>query len=269
MKVLELTLSMAEETTQRTSCQDLVVVCCHATYTGSSSDDIKDEANWILQPFQRRDAEARKPSEVNTFVKHILVGASLGRELSALLVFSGGRTAIDDQSEAQGYFQVYQSLIQSGQLREVAHPCSLDDYATDSYQNLLFSILRYRQHMGRYPEYVTVVTHAFKERRFLELHAKAIKWPSSRIRVQGFNPPFTLQELEQTQQLEHERAHELFVNDPYGSRPPLSEKRRARKWNFAVIDKLTADASVKRLLAWEGGKSGHEVFPGRLPWEEI
>ncbi|KAK5719043.1 hypothetical protein LTR17_015376 [Elasticomyces elasticus] len=235
---------MAEETTQGTSCQDLVVVCCHATYTGSSSDDIKDEANWILQPFQRRDAEARKPSEVNTFVKHIL-------------------------SEAQGYFQVYQSLIQSGQLREVAHPCTLDDYATDSYQNLLFSILRYRQHMGRYPEYVTVVTHAFKERRFLELHAKAIKWPSSRIRVQGLNPPFTLQELEQTQQLEHKRAHELFVSDPYGSRPPLSEKRTARKWNSAVIDKLTADESVKRLLAWEGGKSGHEVFPGRLPWEEI
>ncbi|KAK5719610.1 hypothetical protein LTR17_015324 [Elasticomyces elasticus] len=260
---------MAQAAITGTSCQDLVVVCCHATYTGSSSNDIKDEANWVLQRFQRRDAEARKPSEVNTFVKHILVGASLGRDLNALLVFSGGCTAIDDQSDAQGYFQVYQSLVQSGQLREVAHPCSLDDYATDSYQNLLFSILRYRQHIGRYPEYVTVVTHAFKERRFLELHAKAIKWPSSRIRVQGLNPPFTLQELEQTQQLEHKRAHELFVNDPYSSRPPLAEKRRARKWNSAVIDKLTADASVKRLLAWEGGKSGHEVFPGTLPWEEI
>ena len=43
----------------------------------------------------------------------------------------------------------------------------IEDLATDSFQNLLFSILKYREATGVYPYHITVVTHDFKKRRFL------------------------------------------------------------------------------------------------------
>ena len=43
----------------------------------------------------------------------------------------------------------------------------LEELATDSYQNLLFSILKHKIATGVYPYHITIVTHEFKRRRFL------------------------------------------------------------------------------------------------------
>ncbi|KAK3113212.1 hypothetical protein LTR53_009725 [Teratosphaeriaceae sp. CCFEE 6253] len=213
------------------------------------------EENWLLQVFQCADTSIHKPSEVMTFVDHIIAGCSHAQDPSTLLVFSGGRTTASTRSEADGYLAVLETLIKCGRVPHPGLKHSGEHRATDSYQNLLFSIMRFRDMVGWYPDSVTVITHAFKERRFLELHAPAIKWPSSRIRVQGMNPPFTLSELDQTQRLEYERAYKLFEADPYGDRAPLSEKRVARNWDPELADAGGNEEPVKRLLAWEGGSS--------------
>ncbi|TKA62428.1 hypothetical protein B0A55_11364 [Friedmanniomyces simplex] len=225
--------------------------------------------DWLLQSFQQSDPSTHKPSEAGTFLTHILTGASLcNAEPNAMLMFSGGRTTTSDRSEAEGYNRIFHTLLLNKLVPIPALPYVKEEHATDSYQNLLFSILRFRELVGQYPEDVVVVTHAFKERRFLELHVPAIKWPPGRIRVQGINPPFTLEELQQTQKLEHERAYELFVQDPYGMRSPLADKRRARNWDPAVARSLAAEGPVEQLLEWNGGESGREIFAGKLPWEE-
>lgn len=43
----------------------------------------------------------------------------------------------------------------------------LEEHATDSYQNLLFSVIAFRKAWGCYPKNVRVVTHAFKAKRFM------------------------------------------------------------------------------------------------------
>lgn len=242
----------------------LVVVCCHATFTGDGTSFTEDD--WILQPFQKADPSSNKPSEIWTFANHILAADLACRaQPGSMLMFSGGHTTSSERSEAASYREVYKML---GPKALGLLPHVLEEKATDSYQNLLFSISKFSMVTGRYPEAVTVVTHAFKERRFLELHAKAIKWPLNRLRVLGLNPPFSLQELEETQKMEHQQAYQLFAQDPYGVRSPLAGKRRARNWDPAVFQDLDVEESVRPLLAWRGGESGQEILSHMLPWED-
>lgn len=198
-----------------------------------------------------------------------------------MVVFSGGMTASDRVSEARSYRDALSDYIETGLLsqytdnREALDSIVCEEWATDSYQNLLFSVLKFRQHHRRYPRNVTVITHAFKAPRFLDLHAPAIKWPADRIRVQGMNPPFTAAELAETEAGERERGYALFVNDPYGVMSPLADKRQQRRWEEELalksigIGEGVLEAEVESLLRWKGGQSGREIFPvteGELTW---
>ncbi|KAK5133493.1 hypothetical protein LTR08_007630 [Meristemomyces frigidus] len=245
----------------------LVIVCCHAVCEDAPST-VKEDS-WRLQSFQRSDARTGKPGEHETFLLHILAAAMIySHRPSALVMFSGGQTTDSELSEAKSYEQVLGSFmtLQDNQSR-LGQRVALEEHATDSYQNLLFSILRFRRLVGRYPETVTVITHAFKERRFFDLHAAAIKWPRSRLRVQGVSPPFTLDELEQTQRSELKRGYKLFAKDLYGVQSPLSDKRTARNWDPRVMQGLAVESEVEQLLRWTGGESGTDIYPGTLPWE--
>lgn len=250
----------------------LILVCCHATFRGGNPDD---EHSWILQPFQKSNTATGKVGEHHTFMQHIAAGTSiLAKDPAALLLFSGGKTQTQvNTTEAESYHRV--SLVmndwQDGPLDDssLAARCGVETHATDSMQNLLFSIVRFRHLTGTYPAQVTVITHAFKELRFLELHASAIKYPASRLRVLGINPPVTLAELRDVQDGECKRGYEPFLQDPYGAAELLANKRIARGWDTGAIEVLASglEDKVKRLLEWTGGASGKETFNERLPWE--
>ena len=60
-----------------------------------------------------------------------------------------------------------------------------EDAALDSYQNVLFSIARFRELTGVYPSRITVVGHNFKRRRFEQLHRLALRWPKVRFAYEG------------------------------------------------------------------------------------
>lgn len=64
-----------------------------------------------------------------------------------------------------------------------------ETFATDSYQNILFSILLFKKKCGRYPTLMTIITHNFKSRRFLDLHIPACRWPRGAVRFKGIDPP--------------------------------------------------------------------------------
>ena len=157
----------------------------------------------------------------------------------ALLVFSGGQTNSGTQrTEAEGYERVLFGLDLGGSLVAARQRYTLEKNATDSFQNLLFSILRFRTLVGRYPEFVTVITHAFKEERFLTLHATAIKWPVHRIRVQGINPPFTLEELRETEGTVNEDLC-VVAFEPNDPQNPYNWKPVSRQTSSLDIHCLT------------------------------
>ncbi|KAK5285090.1 hypothetical protein LTR16_004769, partial [Cryomyces antarcticus] len=160
---------------------DLIILCCHAIYARGPNSSVLnnpyDESQWHLQPFQRGEHE--------TFMQHIAasfayITTSTAHERT-MLVISGGATKQGEGvviSEAHSYLHAYcdgqtqtrvgavgvnvdaETLLSEGQVL-------LEEYATDSFQNLLFSILRFRRAVGTWPRMITVVTHAFKAERFL------------------------------------------------------------------------------------------------------
>lgn len=255
---------------QPTTCTHLVLVCCHATYRGVG--DPNDKTSWILQDFQKSNPSTGKQGEHLTFLEHIHAAAAIvARDPNALLLFSGGKTqSLVDLSEAESYRRVYEikhDAVDAAHGHQIK--INTEPHATDSYQNLLFSLLRFKILTTSYPSRVTLITHAFKSQRFLELHGSALKFPAEKLRVLGMNPPFTRDELEDVQEGERVRGYEPFERDLYGVKEVLGGKRRGRGWRREVSGTLAGglEEEVGRLLEWDGGESGREVFGEKLPWE--
>jgi hypothetical protein len=126
----------------------------------------------------------------------------------------------------------------------------LEEEATDSFQNLLFSILLFRKATGNYPKQIRVITHAFKSKRFLELHAPTIRWPKERIQVQGIDPVMSNDALQSTLRGEEEQGYAAWESDPMGTGDLLGGKRKLRGWDASKAAKHFKDLedSVKELF---------------------
>jgi hypothetical protein len=137
----------------------------------------------------------------------------------------------------------------------------LEEHATDSFQNLLLSILLFRRTTGFYPKRIRIITHAFKSRRFLDLHAPAIRWPKDRIQVQGIDPIMSSAELDSTLTGEEKTGYAPWKEDPLGTGELLSAKRKERGWDENIVGELieSMEESVKELL--------QGIVPSNLPWE--
>jgi DUF218 domain len=165
---------------------EAVIVCCHAIFHGQ---DPRNEDHWALQPFQKGSGE--KPGEHLTFLEHIQEALKHRQQTNgaAQIIFSGGRTKNDfpELSEARSYMDAARKLRW---IRD-EHEVLLEELATDSYQNVAFSILSFRRTHGLYPSKLTVVTHDFKRDRFMDLHRKALRWPKESYSVLGVPLPLT------------------------------------------------------------------------------
>ncbi|KAF2874285.1 hypothetical protein BDV95DRAFT_627038 [Massariosphaeria phaeospora] len=262
--------------------EDLVIVCGHAIYHPDYSNlpiqGPHHEQNWHLAPFQKSNPATGKPSEHSTFLAHITAGldalTTSPSALKPLLVFSGAATkpALTPLSEARSYYHAALAVELAaghhggGRAHALFHAgrLLLEERATDSLQNLLFSILLFRRTTGAYPKRVRVVTHAFKARRFLELHARAIAWPASRLLVQGIDPVMSGVELQEVVSGEERFGYGAWEKDLLGTGEVLTRKRRERGWSgdADVVAELAEglEDSVKALLRGS--------LVGVLPWSE-
>ncbi|KAF2036482.1 hypothetical protein EK21DRAFT_51346 [Setomelanomma holmii] len=264
--------------------EDLIIVCCHAIYLPDADENDfplrspHNEGNWLLAPFQKSDPETGKPGEHSTFVAHAQAGvnALIVRPDNAdleknLLAFSGSATkrSVTSMSEARSYYhaalaeELAEGHYGGGRTHQLYSKgrILLEEQATDSFQNLLFSILLFRRTTGSYPRQVRVITHAFKTKRFLELHAPAIRWPENRILVQGIDSVMSSSELDSTLEGEEQFGYAPWDEDPLGTGERLSSKRKQRGWDPSVVERLAdgLEDSIKQLL--------QGIVPERLPWE--
>lgn len=169
-----------------------------------------------------------------------------------VVVFSGGQTSaqVGRLSEAESYRRAA-----AGRLRLDASGVVLEEYALDSFQNLVFSLCRYKQQTGRYPNKVVVVGFEFKRERFVGQHARAIGL--SRIEYVGFGDAKLQRDLEAS------GAVRQFQRDLFGCLPPLSTKRAERNVYNRQHPYLEHCPELAALFAYCGGA---EPFPGPLPW---
>lgn len=164
------------------------------------------------------------------------------------------------------------------------HPSQVitETHATDSYQNVLFSLLRFRLYTGSYPVRVTVVTHEFKRKRFMDFHFPAvglapITVPSiqgeenRRVAVIGINPPERVTPVESLIAGEEKSGIGLWSGDRYGVQSELAGKRVKRGWEAGMEDGLFVNVGLKPvvedLVRWDGGGE-NEWFDNmeELPW---
>jgi hypothetical protein len=227
----------------------LVVVAGHAICKEPSEPHA--EANWILLDFQRQ--------EVPCYVQHIEEGVRAAAAPDALLVFAGGysRAEAGPRSEGQSYYWIADHLGWFG-FPEVRERAITEEFSRDSYENLLYSICRFREYTGLFPEHVYFVSWEFKRARF-DLHRRTIGWPASRFTFIGPNNP---PELPQALAAEA-RNLGAYERDPYSASPEFRAKRDSRNPFRRTPGYLEVCPSLRGLIEHEGP----EFYTGPLPWE--
>ncbi|KAM3570282.1 hypothetical protein VYU27_007652 [Nannochloropsis oceanica] len=245
----------------------LIVVAGHAVTITESLEGVEEEDHvWYLLPYQKaQDLPA-------TFVAHIKAGVSLAqRDPASLLVFSGGQTRVDagPWSEGAAYYRVAEHFgwwdPASDPSPEVKGRALAEEYALDSFENLLYSICRFKEYTGHYPTRITVVSFAFKRARFLSHHRGALRFPEAQFEYMGLDPPPEGRfDRKKAVEGEYHDALKLFESDPYGCHSKtLQEKRASRNPFRRTAPYALACPEIAPLLEY----CQRTIYPHALPWD--
>lgn len=178
----------------------LVAVAGHATFLNSVEhvpDDPSNEAYWYLQGFQK--------GEVPFYLNHMRRGADLvAANQSSIGLMSGGRTrrAGGKWGEGSSYLAVAdaQDFWQGPNealVADVRSRFDVEEFARDSLENVLFSVMKYRRVVKSLPQHIIMVGWKQKKERF-EHHARTLGIPDGVFEYEGVpldaydcNAPFT------------------------------------------------------------------------------
>lgn len=129
----------------------------HGVWIGSDVSRADQDEEWLLEPNQLASGR-----NVRTFLSHIATAVELAlKDSSALLIYSGGQTRVDARStmtEAGSYARLAGEGNLHSQFAESADEegtgagtvsqfdrFTTEEFALDSYENLLFSIARFKE----------------------------------------------------------------------------------------------------------------------------
>jgi hypothetical protein len=219
----------------------------------------KDDSSWYLLGYQINQGFS------GIISSHIQRGIKIANDdVKSLLLFSGGQTRRDvgPTSEAASYYYlaIEKKWIKNSMIPRVY----LEEYARDSFENLLFSICRFREITGKYPKKITVVGFDFKEDRYTELHRHALGFPLTNFTYSSVVTSDS--KFNHGRALEGEKiAVNSFKNDLYGcENQALNSKRDIRNPFQRTIPYELACPEIKELLLW----CGPELFTfiDKLPW---
>lgn len=253
----------------------LIVVAGHSVIiSGHLRDANIDEKDWYLLDYQKGQGLPQ------AMLRHIQTGIrEAAQDPHSLLLFSGGETraVTGPVNEGSSYFRVADALnlwngpsagataeaVADSAASNVRARTTAEEFATDSFQNLMFSICRFKEVTGSYPQKITVVSFSFKRKRFEELHAPALRWPSTQFHYIGADPDeSTGFDLAKSTEGERNNAARPFETDLYGCHTDVLRHKRDNRNPFSRTPpyELTCP-EMKVLLNWCG--------PGRIPRSDV
>jgi hypothetical protein len=255
----------------------LILVCCHAIYLSGPTHGFA-EKEWLLASFQK--------AETPTFTQHIKAGLSLlTSSPSSLLIFSGSKTRPEvEKSEARSYLDLCVDNDFWGLVKEEERRgrIVLEQQALDSFANVLFSLLVFWRQTGTWPQKLTIVSHAFKEARFMELHIPALRFPLRKVEFVGIDPKYMVkgdreydgERAEAVLRGSSEKGYGEWERDLLGEGEVLRRKRAGRNpWTVSQIwfesDEERKRSGIRsRNLSASDRLLEEEVLGGdRQPWE--
>lgn len=167
--------SFSELNLPYTNLQNLVTVAALPLYTSSKCDKPDVENSSFVEPYQNQS------DSQDTFIHDIKAGVEAAAAVTAaLLLFSGGETWKDagPSSEAQSYWSAAESEVWFGK-EDVRLRTLTEEFARDTFENLMFSVCRFRGSTGHYPTNITVVSYDFIKLRFTDVHRHALRFPET------------------------------------------------------------------------------------------
>ena len=228
------------------------------------------------------------------------------RDEQALLIFSGyvfesssTQSFIDNESsgqtkrastttEAESYLRLALSanLLPSTE-QEPFLRATTEEYALDSFENLLFSIARFHEYTGHYPKRITIVGYEMKRKRFTELHRADLRWPQDKFEYIGidaegeeiskaregevsYRSHLALLSSRNDANIQRKNGYIPYTLDTYGCHDMLAEKRRSRNPFIRFHPYLTSSPDLAPLLNFcpnevHGGPT--TIYDGPLPWD--
>lgn len=206
----------------------LIILPCHSVWSpGPSNGELRDE--WSLAPFQFEG------NDHLCFVEHVKQSLDeLKKDDDALLIISGGQTkkGSGPKSEAYSYFQLAKAIYSDDSLFD---RIGLEEFARDSFENVLFLICRFFEYEGSYPQRITVVGFEFKRERFVKHHLQeALDFPEEKVCYIGNAPDPEGDEYQRAKYFEDLESSEIkhalshFQKDWYGIGESLLAKKKQR-----------------------------------------
>ena len=233
----------------------LILVAGHAVYISAELSVADRDENWVLKDFQK--------GEPPRYIEHIRFGVELAEsQPKSLLVFSGGQTRLEacPRSEARSYYLL---ADQFGwwQKTDVQERATTEEFARDSFENLLFSIARFRECTAHYPNSIEIISWAFKRDRF-DLHRQTLRWPGDvqHYKYHGVNNP---DDLDGSLKGEA-KTLAAFDRDPFGTAPYLQAKRTRRNPFHRQHPYAESCPEIANLL--NSNPMNRETAEDPLPW---
>ncbi|KAH7098402.1 hypothetical protein BKA62DRAFT_713073 [Auriculariales sp. MPI-PUGE-AT-0066] len=251
--------------------QHLIVVAGHAIWQGCTPQERLHEEDWVLEPIQKEQ------QLLGTFFKHISKGAELAlQDPKSLLVFSGGQTRASSlETEATSYLRLAHDTSLFGATYNSSAPfprATSETFALDSFQNVLFSIARFHEVTGGWPRRITVISFGAKRKRFVELHAQALRWPNTEFVYVGIDPEEGTAAADMFKG-EQQFGYKPYSTDLYGCQGQLLEKRRKRNPFHRFHPYYTSSPEISGLLDFcpvpPVRNTRVVVYDGHLPWTNI
>lgn len=237
--------------------ENLILVAGHAVYTADNFECPDKDENWFLQDFQK--------GEPPFYIEHIRKGVDLANEdPKSLLVFSGGQTRLEagPRSEAQSYWMIA-NHFKWWWRTNVKLRSTTEEFARDSFENLLFSICRFYECVEEFPEKITVVSWKFKAERF-DLHRTAIRLTEEQFKFVPVNQPMDLKKADDG---EKKNARVPFGQDPYGTF--MTEKDILEPSEKLLIDGLKNKiVEKKKTISLKKKREERNPFNRQHPYEQ-
>ena len=140
-----------------------------------------------------------------------------------------------------------------------------EGFARDSYENFLFSLCRFREITGKYPERVVIVGYEFKRARFVDKHRAATGYPLERTHYVGLPAP---DEVEAAAG-EANTVAALVASGGYGcdgSGDLQSKRSRRDPFHHGVGDYRDNGCPEMRELIGHCGGAGTATLLSSMPW---